>query len=66
VVGPDHGERIVKLIIVLILAALACLFLILAALVAGGIVSMSGGNWLLPGGLATLAVAWFISLLPAP
>jgi hypothetical protein len=56
----------VKTALVIILAALAALFLILAAFVAGGIVSMSGGDWLLPGGLATLAVSWFVYLLPIP
>jgi membrane protein implicated in regulation of membrane protease activity len=56
----------VKLVICIILAALAALFLILAAFVAGGVVSMSGGNWLEPGGLATLAVSWFVYLLPIP
>lgn len=55
-----------KLVLVLILAALACLFLILAAFAAGGAISISGGNWPLPAGLATLAVSWFVYLLPIP
>jgi len=54
----------VKLALVLLLAALGALFLILAALIAGGMITASGAGWLLPGGLATLAVAWFTSLLP--
>jgi hypothetical protein len=53
-----------KLILVLGLAALAALFLILATLIAAGAISMSSGDWLEPAGLATLAVAWFVSLLP--
>jgi uncharacterized membrane protein (Fun14 family) len=56
----------VKLALVIILAAIGALFLILATLAAGGVITMSGGNWLLPGGLATLAVAWFVSSLPIP
>lgn len=55
-----------KLALVIILAALGCLLLILATLAAGGVITVSGGNWLLPGGLATAAVAWFVSLLPIP
>lgn len=55
-----------KLTVVIILAALACLFLILAALIAGGLISASGAGWLFDGGVATLAVAWFVSLLPIP
>lgn len=55
-----------KLVVVIILAALACLLLILAALIAGGVISASGAGWLEDGGLATLAVAWFVSLLPVP
>ena len=55
-----------KLALVLCLAALAALFLIIAALVAGGAVTMSGGGWLLPAGLAALAASWFVSLLPVP
>lgn len=55
-----------KLVFVLLLAALAALLLILATLVAGGVITMTGGAWLLPGGVATLAVAWFVSLLPIP
>jgi hypothetical protein len=55
-----------KTALVIILAALACLFLILAALISGGTVSASGAGWLFPGGVATLAVSWFIYLLPIP
>lgn len=55
-----------KIAIVIFLAALAALFLIMAAFVAGGVISMSGGDWLLPGGLATLAVSWFVYLLSIP
>lgn len=55
-----------KLAAALLLAALGALFLILAALAAGGVITVTGGAWLVPGGLATLAVAWFVSLLPVP
>ena len=55
-----------KLALTLLLAALAALFLILAALLSGGVISASGGGWLLPAGLATLAVSWFVYLLPIP
>ena len=48
----------------ILLAALGTLFLILATLSAGGVITVAGGGWLLPGGLATLAVAWFVSLMP--
>jgi hypothetical protein len=53
-----------KLILVPGLVALAALFLILATLIAGGVITMSGGGWLEDAGLPTLAVAWFVSLLP--
>lgn len=53
-----------KLTLTLLLAALGALFLILDTLAAGGVITVSGGGWLLPGGLATLAVAWFVSLMP--
>jgi hypothetical protein len=46
------------------LVILALLFFILAAAVGGGMVSMSDSGWLLPGGLASLTLAWLLSLLP--
>lgn len=55
-----------KAALVIILAALACLFLILAALASGGVITVADGGWLLPAGLATLAVSWFVYLLPIP
>jgi len=55
-----------KSLFVLLLAALGCLLLIIATAVAGGLITMSGANWLFPGGVATIAVAWFVSLLPIP
>lgn len=50
-------------IFLIILTGLASLFLIGATLRAAGDVSVPGGGWLLPGGLATLAVAWCCSLI---
>lgn len=55
-----------KTLLVIILAALGVLLLILATLAAGGVITVSGGDWLFPGGVATVAVAWFVSLLPIP
>jgi hypothetical protein len=55
-----------KALLVIILAGLGCLLLILATLAAGGVIVISGANWLLSGGLATWCVAWFVSLLPIP
>jgi len=46
------------------LVILALLFFIAAAAVAGGVISMSGPGWLVPGGLAALALAWMLSLIP--
>jgi len=57
---------VVKIVLVVLLAVLALLFLILAAFVAGGVVSMSGGNWLLPAGLATWCASWLVYVLPIP
>lgn len=50
-------------VFVLLLAALAALFLILATLSAAGLATLQGAGWLLPAGLATWAVAWFCSLI---
>lgn len=54
-----------KLIVVLLLIALGAVLLIAAALAAGGAITVHDGGWLFPGGVASLAVAWFVSLLPA-
>jgi hypothetical protein len=56
----------VKAALVILLAILGLLFLILAAFIAGGVVSASGGNWLLPAGLATWCASWLVSVLPIP
>lgn len=55
-----------RLAFTVLLVALGALFLILATLSAGEVIAVTGGGWLLPGGLATLAVAWFVSLMPIP
>ena len=39
---------------------LAFVLFVIAALVAGGVISMSGGGWLLPGGLASLTLAMLL------
>jgi hypothetical protein len=39
---------------------LAFVLFLLAALVAGGVISMSGSGWLVPGGLAALVLAMLI------
>ena len=38
----------------------AVVLFLLATLVAGGVISMSGSGWLLPGGLTALAVAFLV------
>jgi hypothetical protein len=52
-----------KLILVLALIALGAAFFAVDAIAAGGDSGLSA-SWLLPAGLASLAVAWFLSLLP--
>jgi hypothetical protein len=39
---------------------IAFVLFLLAALVAGGMISMSSGGWLVPGGLASLTLAMLI------
>lgn len=50
-------------IFLIILTGLGALFLIGATLRAAGDVTLHSGGWLLPGGLACLAVAWCCSLI---
>jgi len=39
---------------------IAFVLFVIAALVAGGVISMSSGGWLVPGGLASLTLAMLI------
>ena len=40
---------------------LALILFVLAALVGGGVISMSGSGWLVPGGLASFVLAFLIA-----
>ena len=39
---------------------IAFVLFVIAALVAGGVISMSSGGWLVPGGLASLTLAMLL------
>ena len=39
---------------------IAFVLFLLAALVTGGVIGMSGGDWLVPGGLASLTLAMLL------
>jgi hypothetical protein len=43
-----------------LLIILAFIFFVLAALLAGGVITGSGLGWLLPAGLAALTLAWLV------
>ena len=43
-----------------LLLLLAVIFFVLATLVAAGVISMSGGNWLIPAGLAAFAGSFLL------
>jgi hypothetical protein len=49
-----------KLTLNTLFLVLAFVLFVIAALVAGGVISMSSGGWLLPGGLASLTLAMLL------
>lgn len=49
-----------KLTLNTLFLVLAFVLFVIAALVAGGVISMSGGGWLVPGGLASLTLAMLL------
>ncbi len=55
-----------KIVVVVLLAGLGLLFLAIAAMIAGGILSASGAGWLEPAGLACWCASWLVSVLPIP
>lgn len=55
-----------KIVVVVLLAGLGLLFLAIAAMAAGGVLSGSEANWLLPAGLACWCASWLVSVLPIP
>ena len=50
-------------LLVILLTLLGIVFLVAAAAVQGGMFTVSGGNWYLPGGLAAWCLAWLLSFL---
>jgi hypothetical protein len=55
-----------KIVVVVLLAGLGLLFLAIAAMITGGILSASGAGWLLDSGLACWCASWLVSVLPIP
>jgi hypothetical protein len=55
-----------KTLAVVLLAGLGLLFLAISAMIAGGVLSASGANWLLDSGLACWCASWLVSVLPIP
>lgn len=55
-----------KVVVVVLLAGLGLLFLAIAAMIAGGVLSASGAAWLTPAGLACWCASWLVSVLPIP
>jgi hypothetical protein len=55
----------VQSVLVVLLVLAAAVFLTLAALLAGAVLTWTGLGWLEPAGLAALAVAWLATLIPA-
>lgn len=55
-----------KIVVVVLLAGLGLLFLAIAAMIAGAVISASGANWLEPAGLACWAASWLVYVLPIP
>jgi hypothetical protein len=56
----------VKTLVVVLLAGLGLIFAIAATAVAGGLASVSGGNWMFPAALACFIAAFIVWVLPVP
>jgi hypothetical protein len=50
-------------LLVILLTLLGIAFFVIAAAISGGMFTMTGGDWFLPGGLAAWCLAWLLSFL---